>query len=276
MAVVLIILAFLIFLFLCWVLSLYCVRDTDNFRGLAAYPYAHRGLHAKDAGVPENSLKAFRLAVGHGYGAELDVRLTRDGHLVIMHDSSLLRTCGVDRIVEKSTADDLSKYRLGGTDEKIPLLEEVLPLFEGKRPLVIEIKAVGANYARLTGKVCKLLQDYPDLQFCIEAFDPRVIYWLRKNRPDIVRGQLSCILRNGEADYLSKPAKFLLANLVTNFLTRPNFIAYRLEDRKTLAMQICKKLWGVREVNWTVQTQADTDEALADGRSVIFEGFLPN
>ena len=51
--------------------------------------YAHRGLHG--AGVPENSLAAFREAVLHGYGIELDLQLSRDGEIMVFHDYNLDR-----------------------------------------------------------------------------------------------------------------------------------------------------------------------------------------
>ena len=61
-------------------------RPKNGFGRLGDYDYAHRGLHALPAGIPENSLRAFRLAANNGYGAELDVHLSRDGRLVIMHE----------------------------------------------------------------------------------------------------------------------------------------------------------------------------------------------
>ena len=56
---------------------------------LAGVRYAHRGLHNKEKGIPENSMAAFRLAVEHGYGAELDVHLLKDGRLAVFHDATL-------------------------------------------------------------------------------------------------------------------------------------------------------------------------------------------
>ena len=125
----------LVILLLLWVLSLRGKRKKAGFFGLAAYHYAHRGLHGD--GVPENSLQAFRLAAENGYGAELDVHLSKDGRLVVMHDESLMRTAGVERNIADCTAAELSEMRLEGTAQKIPYLEEVLPIFAGKTPLII-------------------------------------------------------------------------------------------------------------------------------------------
>ena len=91
--------------------------------GMKSVRYAHRGLHHQPD-APENSLAAFRAAVEHGFGAELDVHLMKDGGLAVIHDSSLARTAGADVNIEDLSTEDLENYRLEGTEEKIPLLEE--------------------------------------------------------------------------------------------------------------------------------------------------------
>ena len=257
-----------------WLLALRGKRDRDGLGGLTAYHYAHRGLHDSGRGIPENSLAAFRRAVSMGYGAELDVHLSKDGRLVVIHDESLLRTAGVKRNVCDCTAPELRNYFLEETGEPIPYLEEVLPLFEGRTPLIIELKPHGGNHAALSEAVCKMLDSYPNLRFCIESFDPRVLLWLRKNRPGIIRGQLSSDFvkdRNG----LSLPVAFLLTHLMCNFLTVPHFVAYRFSDRNKISLRLCRKLWGVREVSWTVTSPRRAGKLLKDGAPIIFEGFCP-
>ena len=60
--------------------------------------FAHRGLHSKTHGIPENSMSAFRAAIQKNYGIELDLHLTRDGELVVFHDDDLKRGCGADKM----------------------------------------------------------------------------------------------------------------------------------------------------------------------------------
>lgn len=86
---------------------------------LTGVRYAHRGLHALPH-APENSLTAFRRAAEAGYGAELDVRLTADGRLAVVHDGELSRLCGRAGVVEAMTAEELARCRLCGTEEQIP------------------------------------------------------------------------------------------------------------------------------------------------------------
>ena len=88
--------------------------------------YAHRGLHCVEDGIPENSLPAFRRAVEAGYGIELDLHLTTDGQLVVFHDDTLDRVCGVSGRVDESSYPELQQLRLSGTEETIPLFSQVL------------------------------------------------------------------------------------------------------------------------------------------------------
>ena len=73
---------------------------------------AHRGLHKADKTVPENSLAAFRAAVDAGYGVELDVHLTTDGEVVVFHDDTLKRMCGIEGRVEDKTLSGLKVLKL--------------------------------------------------------------------------------------------------------------------------------------------------------------------
>ena len=172
----------LLALFLLYLLLLRCKRRLRRWPLLTQYRYAHRGLHDEAAGIPENSLTAFRRAAEMGYGAELDVHLTRDGRLVVIHDSDLTRLCGVSRQVEEMTAAELSGLRLRGTEEPIPFLEQVLPLFVDRQPLVIEMK-VARNSVQLVDALCAALEGYRG-DYCVECFDPWALYVLRLRRPE--------------------------------------------------------------------------------------------
>ncbi len=235
--------------------------------------YAHRGLHAIHAGIPENSLRAFRLAVNNGYGAELDVRMSHDGRLVIMHDESLKRTTGANANVSGVTEQVLGQLTLEGTREKVPYLEDVLPLFDGKTPLLIEIKTENNNHVELTRKVVNLLKQYPSLDYMIESFDPRVLMWLRKHRPDIIRGQLRENLFRDENSTLNPLLKFALTNMMGNFLSKPDFVACKYEEREELAPGLCRKLWGPQFFWWVVRSQEVADELADQEDKIIFEGF---
>jgi len=202
------------------------------------------------------------------------VHLLADGELAVIHDSSLIRTAGVDVKIEELTSKDLENYYLEGTAETIPTLKEVLTLFDGAAPLIIEIKAVGKNFAQLCERVAKELEDYNGT-CCIESFDPRCVYWFAKHKPDVIRGQLSeDFLRNKEskAPFI---LKLLMSNLLTNFLTKPDFIAYRFADRTHLSNRICIDLWKMQSVGWTITKEEDMSSAKAENIFPIFEKMNP-
>lgn len=243
--------------------------EMEKFRG---WKYAHRGLHSP--GKPENSMAAFRAALEGGYGIELDVHLLKDGTLAVMHDSPLKRTTGCEGRVEELTAQQLGDYRLEGTDETIPAFEQVLQLFDGKAPMIVELKAVGNNYAELSAAVCDLLTKYPGM-YCLESFDPRCIRWLKKNRPEWIRGQLTQNYFKGASPKIPGIVKFAATHQMLNFLTRPDFVAYRFADRKTLSNFLARKVWGLEGVTWTLRKPQELEEAVDEGWLPIFENFIP-
>ena len=257
-----------------WTLLLRCRRGHPGWKLLRQYRYAHRGYHDKPH-IPENSMAAFHRAIENGFGAALDVHLLKDGHLAVIHDASLKRTAGADVLVEDLTSEELKAYRLEGTDERIPLLDEVLALFEGKTPLVVELKPERGNHAELAAATCALLDRYR-VDYCIESFDPRCLIWLRKNRPEIIRGQLSSqFLRHGETAGHGKLTMWLLGNLMTNIAVQPDFIAYQFQDRKNPALAWCRKFYKVQEIDWTIRTKEEMQAAEQEGNLVIFECFDP-
>ena len=255
--------------------GLYTLKGRTGHPGMEAlrgWGYAHRGLHRE--GVPENSMAAFRAALEKGYGIELDIHLMKDGNLAVIHDASLLRTAGVDVMIEDLTAEDLENYRLEGTDEKIPLFRDVMALYEGKAPMIVELKPMNNNHAALSEAACEILKDYKGV-YCIESFDPRCIQWLRKNRPQIIRGQLS---ENFVAhDKKLHPAiRFLLTHNMMNLATCPDFLAYKFADRKaSFTTALCRNVWDIQGVSWTIRCQEDYDTAVQEGWLPIFEGFEP-
>lgn len=269
---------FLILLLL-FFLYLFLIAPRRGQEGLSFfrnYRYAHRGLHNLPDSVPcvpENSLAAFRLAAAQGFGAELDVHFTKDRRLAVVHDSDLARVTGRNVRVEDLTSEELKGLRLFHTEERIPFLEEVLPLFEASgTPLIVEIKPAGKNSRELTADTAACLQAH-QVPFCIESFDPHVLLYLKKSCPAIIRGQLSMNYKgNGSVSALNA---FLLTNLIYNFLTRPDFIAYHFPARKNLSCLLCSTLLKGAEADWTIRSMTDLVQAEKENHLVIFENFLP-
>lgn len=266
---------FLIIVLILAVLYLLALTGRTGHKGLQAlrgHRYAHRGLHGN--GLPENSMAAFRAALDRGYGIELDIHLMKDGNLAVIHDSSLKRTAGADITIEELTAEDLQRYRLEGTEETIPLFSQVLALYAGKAPMIVELKTAKGNHAPLVAAVKEMLADYRGA-YCIESFDPYCVHAVKKQWPSAIRGQLSENFLKTNPQYLSRPLQFVMTFLLTSFLTRPDFIAYRYADRKNLSVSLSRKLWKLQGVTWTIKSQEDFDTAVEEGYLPIFEGFTP-
>lgn len=258
-------------------LALYCLsvngrHGQPGFEAFHGFLYAHRGLHGN--GVPENSMLAFQKAKEAGYGIELDIHLLKDGDLAVIHDSALKRTTGRDGFVEDLTKEELKAYYLEGTQENIPLFSQVLELYRGQAPLIVELKCERNNYAALCQKACAMLDSYDGL-YCLESFDPRCVHWLNKNRPDLIRGQLTENYFKTANCKLPWILKVVLSWQMMNFLTKPDFVAYRFRDRSHPSNWFAYKLWKLHGVSWTLKSPRELQLALEDHCLAIFEGFRP-
>ncbi len=254
-----------------YVLSLRTARRRPGWEKLEGVSYAHRGLHGP--GVPENSRKAFRYAAQKGYGIELDLHLMADGTVAVIHDSLLARTTGLPGRIEDFREQDLDTCFLEDTLETVPTFSQVLALCQNRVPLIVEIKPVGNNHRELTDKTVALLKGYKG-PYCIESFDPRVLRHLKKHYPRILRGQLSENFLASKAS-IPLPVKFAMTLLLGNFLTVPDFIAYRFAHRKNLGVFISRRLWGAQGVAWTLTAKKEWETAQKEGYIPIFENFEP-
>lgn len=243
-----------------------------NISLMEGWLYAHRGIHDNESEAPENSLRAFSKAVESGYGIELDVQLTKDLIPVVLHDYNLKRACNVDVKVAALTYEELQEYHLFQSTEKIPTLKEVLDLVDGKVPLIIELKIVWKAEPTCP-VVANLLKDYNGF-YVIESFNPFGLMWYRKHAPQVIRGQLSTdfIREKIEGNTLQY---FLLKYLLTNFLTKPDFIAYHHIYKSSLSFMLCRKLFHTMPVAWTIQSEEQLKESKDDYKLFIFDSFLP-
>ncbi len=253
---------------------LFMVKGRSGHPGLKQlqkFSYAHRGLHGN--GIPENSMAAFRAALEKGYGIELDIHLMADGELAVIHDTSLKRTAGVDVKITDLTTADLENYRLEGTEEKIPLFSQVLELYAGKAPLIIELKADG-NHRALVEAACRAMEGYTGA-YCMESFDPRCILELKKNHPQVIRGQLSQNFLRSDVK-LNPALKFAMTHNLLNFVTKPDFVAYDFGTRRTTPSNfICRRIWDMQGVTWTLRNAGDHEQALKEDWLPIFEHYEP-
>lgn len=243
------------------------VKNRKSLIWLKEIPFAHRGLH--DSEVPENSLASFQKAVAAGYGIEIDVQLSADGHVVVFHDYNLKRMTGLDRQVKDLDWSQLKALRLAGTGRGIPLFEDVLTLVRGQVPLLIEVKNEG-KVGGLEQAVIENLRGYAG-KFAVQSFNPFVLRYFRGAAPDIIRGQLSGSFKGEDLAFIKV---FLLKYLLLNFLSRPAFVSYGCGALpKWFAHRLRQK--GIFLLAWTAKDAEEFTEAMTIFDNVIFEGFTP-
>jgi glycerophosphoryl diester phosphodiesterase len=152
---------------------------------------AHRGASALE---PENTLRAF--AKAHELGAdgiELDIFLTKDGHIVVTHDANTKRLARDNKTVEISKLVDLKKLDFG-KGEKIPTLEEVFKTFLGKFSVInVEIKSTGLRNSGIESKLADLIKKYDALnKILVSSFNPVNLFRFKKCLPTANIGFLCC------------------------------------------------------------------------------------
>lgn len=240
------------------------VKLNENFMDR---PIAHRGLHSDT--VCENSMEAFRLAVEKGYPIEIDVHLTKDGELAVIHDSLLSRLTGKSGIVESLTSDELKAYRLKD-GQHIPMLHEVLELINGRVPLLIELKFRRRFNERLCEVLLLKLANYPFKDMvAMQSFHPKIVRWLKAHTKDYSVGYL-CSYN------LVKTHRFInyvLSTLKLFGYMHADFISYDVTylPNKYVAR---KRKHGIQVLAWTVNTPTKINTAAGFADNIIFESLF--
>ncbi len=247
-------------------------RQDDIYQTwLVNQPIAHRGLH--DDRLPENSMGAFKNAILHGYAIETDVHLTTDDVVVVFHDDSLKRMTDRRGNIDEMSYGELKDITLiGGDNEKIPTLSELLELTDGKVPLLIEVKD-HKNIGKLEGIMTEMLRAYKG-EFAVQSFNPFIVRWFKKNAPEFIRGQLASYFTSEFGKGLrARTQRFILRNCMLNGICGAQFTSYDTSFvGKRRVKQIKKKM---PVLMWTVRSQAHLDKCKGLYDNIIFEGFIP-
>ena len=211
---------------------------------------AHRGLHNEE--YTENGLKAFQNAIDHHVALELDVHLTTDNQLVVIHDSELKRVTGKEGIVEEKSVKELKdNYRLLD-GEKIPTFQEVLSLVHEQVPLVVEMKVYNKNYTPLAARLREEMKNIKDKKnFMIISFDPRAL-WKMKGT-GFVRQLLVAV---------SHEWTYMFRNTVESL-----DLEYTMTKEKRVQRYQRKHLVNV----WTIETQDQLSFSLPHTDTVTFQ-----
>jgi glycerophosphoryl diester phosphodiesterase len=163
--------------------------------GRRPYIIGHRG--APDC-APENTMASFRQALAQGADlVELDVQMSADGQLVVIHDQTLERTTDGQGYVADAALAELQALDAGSwfspefAGERVPTLDEVLAWIKGKAGLVIEIKNGPVFYEGIEQKIVEALRQYDMIeQTLVVSFDHPCLYRLKGLCPELNTGIL--------------------------------------------------------------------------------------
>ena len=206
--------------------------------------YARRGVHS--GGIAKNSIPALVAARDLGYGIELELSISSNGEIFI-------NNC------------------------QVPTLKEVLTLIDGQVPLLLEIKS-DKKWHAVCKRICTLLDSYSGA-FAVESSDPAVLSFFKKYRPRYARGQILTAPspKSKKKAIFSKKAfkNFTVLHLLTNIITRPDFIAIDGALMRKPAFLLATKLFGRVGFVRNVRNKRQYELCRSQGLYAIFENITP-
>ena len=200
---------------------------------------AHRGIY-NNKNIPENSILSFRKAILYNIPIEMDVQITKDSKLVIFHDENIKRMTGVDKDINDLTLNDISKYYLLDTKEKIPTLEEALKTVSSRVLIVLELK-YSKDYKKLVDNAINQLKQYTG-PIIIQTFSLKIIRYLYKKKVKYKYGLLVNkdfplitlkLLIKAYSIYFISISKYISSNKYIEIINNP-VIIWTIKNKKDL------------------------------------------
>lgn len=243
---------------------------------LTARPIAHRGLHDRAAGRPENTLAAARAAVAAGFAIECDVQLSADGEAMVFHDPALGRLTQASEPVSSKSAAELGALTVAGTCERVPILAAFLAAVAGAVPVIVEVKSGYDGDLRLARRAAEVASAY-DGPVAMKSFDPQIVAGLRDLCPErIPRGIVAETAQDDPAyAAMTWAMRRALSNLLHFADTRPDFLSWRVDDLPCAPTYLCRLLGRMPVMAWTVRSEDQRARAAAHADQMVFEGFSP-
>lgn len=211
--------------------------------------FAHRGASYI---APENTIPAFELAMEHGAdGVELDVHLTKDGELVVIHDERVDRTTNGKGFVKDFTLDeikalDASYGKEGYVNTRIPTLDEVYELFQYTDHVInVEIKTDIIDYPGICDKLLKLEDDmHMNGRIIYSSFNHYTVRELLDKRPDAKTGLLYLSIIHSPWNYAQRLGAACLHPHFITLSKTPQMV------QNCIARNIETNVWTVDDPSW--------------------------
>lgn len=238
-------------------------------------PLAHRGLHGLKVGCVENGMSSFAEAISKGYGIELDVQLSKDGHAMVFHDYELDRLTHRSGLVVERSASELATTALRDSADVVPTLNEVLAFVAGRVPVLVEVKdqdgAFGSGVGPLEHAVSNAVEDY-DGPVAVMSFNPHSVEVMRARMPNTPRGLTTYAVEDRLSDLEPQLLESLIGirdydRLEASFISHDNGDL----DRPRVSEL---KSQGARILCWTVRTPSEETAARKVAENITFEGYL--
>lgn len=238
-------------------------------------PLAHRALHDRAAGRPENSRAAVRAAVAAGYGIEIDVQLSADGRAMVFHDYDLGRLTEETGALRGRSAAELGGIALKHGGEGIPDLGDILSLIGGAVPLLIEIKdqdgAMGAEIGPLEAAVAEAVAGYGG-PVAVMSFNPHSVAEMARLAPKLPRGLTTSSYRAEAWPLLPQAVRDRLRPIPDFDRVGAAFISHEAADLESAPVARLKAQ-GVPILCWTIRSPQAEAEARRIADTVTFEGY---
>jgi glycerophosphoryl diester phosphodiesterase len=234
----------------------------SRFAWITELPVAHRGFHDMNKTVWENTISAFTRAIDAGFAIECDLQYVADGNPVIFHDDDMERLCGIKGDVREKTAGELALFSIGGTQDKIPSLRQLLRLTKGKVPLVLELKGRKGDDDGFADSVLEALDGYEG-HVALMSFD----HWLLKDLKDL--GTQHPV---GLTAWGNTPKDFETHQIAMDYGL--DFISYCV-DHLPNPFITAQRAKDIPVITWTVRTQEARIHTFAEADQMTFEGFDP-
>ncbi len=243
-----------------------------------AVPLAHRGLHDRDAGRPENSRAAVRAAIAAGYGIEIDLQASRDGHAMVFHDYDLGRLTSETGPVRRRDAAQLAQIHLKGGDEGIPDLPEILALVAGQVPLLVELKdqhgQMGETDGALESATAAAVTGYAG-PVAVMSFNPHMMIAMAARAPQFPRGLVTGAFSAENWPLLREETRARLRAMPDYDAAGACFVSHEAGDLDSPHLARLRAR-GVPILCWTVRSAEAEARARRVADTVTFEGYLPD
>lgn len=226
--------------------------------------YAHRGVFDNKK-IVENTISAFKKALLDNFNIELDIRVTKDNKIIVFHDENIKRLTNIDRLVRNMTYDELKNIKLLNTNDRIPLLEEVLTLVKGNVTLLIEIKD---NFSSNTLRdLDKLLLDYNG-KVLLQSFNPIIIRKMAST--SLKRYHMGILLTNNykgfkRALYEVFIYKYFIKQKSISFISSPKELVFKVKEVTNKELFI----WTIKTIEEFIKYKKYSNNLICEEKGIV-------